>query len=349
MTKKELFDKLPTPDINARILVLTHTDLDGSGCNLLLKSVFKNVTTKYCSNGIMSYEIKNAVCNPEVSKDYDYIFATDISCKEADAEKIQNNPNHSKLIILDHHGSANDLNQYKWACIQSELVEDSFRKDLYPIHANGLSSGTSLVYDYLDYKGYLDNSASDDKSNLMKEFVHIVASYDTWDWVNVFGNEKKFNDMAVIFDIYRSEYFEQTMLEKWNLGKSNFNENDEFLLKIEKIRIDAYLENVQKGYHTGNLHINDKWYSTVFCCSDKYMSETFEHMKTTYPDYDVYMINYGSGLSFRATKSDINIGEIMKPLGGGGHAGAGGIKIEINNQVELIEKTLNSNLYIDEN
>ena len=348
MTKNDLFDKLPAPDVNAKILVLTHTDLDGSGCNLLLKSVFKNITTKYCSNGVMSYEIKNAICNPDISKDYDYIFATDISCNDNDAEKIQANPNHTKLIILDHHCSAESLNQYNWACIHSALVDDSFRKALYPIDTKGLSSGTSLVYDYLEHKGYLANLFSDEKINLIKEFVHIVASYDTWDWVYVFNSEKEYNNMAVLFDIYRSEYFEKTMMEKWNEGVSNFNDKDEFLLEIEQIRINAYIENVQKGYHTGNLHLGEKWYSTVFCCSDKYMAETFEHMKMTYPDYDIYIINYGSGLSFRAVKPEINIGEIMKPLGGGGHAGAGGIKIDINNQVELIEKTLDSKLYVDE-
>ena len=50
-------------------------------------------------------------------------------------------------------------------------------------------------------------------------------------------------------------------------------------------------------------------------------------MRQNYKDADIYIINYGSGLSFRASRDDLHVGELCKRLGGGGHKGAGGMKI----------------------
>ena len=50
-------------------------------------------------------------------------------------------------------------------------------------------------------------------------------------------------------------------------------------------------------------------------------------MKENYADTDIYIINYGNGLSFRVTREDINIGQLVTLWGGGGHPGAAGVKI----------------------
>lgn len=346
MTKKALFNKFKNINPNDKILLLTHTDLDGDGPAILLKLLFPNVTVQHCANNTMSYDIKNAVCNKDINVLYDTIIVTDISCTEKDAEKINKNPNNKKLILLDHHTTALYLNKYKWACVQNEIIEDSFRKDYYPKNSNGLSSGTSLLYDFLEYKGY-DSYIN---KPLVKTFVHLIATYDTWDWNTIFNKNEKFTILNTLHNIYGDNMFEKEMIKKLtNPNETNlFSELDTIILNIEQNRIDDYLERIKKCIHTGNIEINGKHHSIVFCNSNNYPMETFEMMKTQYPDYDLYLINYGTGLSIRSEKDDIDVGALTKQFGGGGHKGAGGVKIKSDLLIDTIEKTLGSStLFID--
>ena len=91
--------------------------------------------------------------------------------------------------------------------------------------------------------------------------------------------------------------------------------------------------------------MNDQYYSCVFCFSDNYLNETFECMESLYPDTSIYFICYGNGISFRSRNDNINIGELVRPLGGGGHKGAGGIKIPIDMQLNYLEDILDAVIY----
>ena len=126
------------------------------------------------------------------------------------------------------------------------------------------------------------------------------------------------------------------------------NETDNLLLELEQHRIQTHLESIKKCINTGNIIINGKMYSCVFCTNSQYMSETFEFMKNEYENYDLYFINYGTGISFRATKEEINVANIVKIFGGGGHPGAGGTKIPFDIQKDYLEKILNATIYVDE-
>lgn len=344
MNKETAFKNLITPNHNDKILLLTHNDADGSGASIVIKSIFPNVTTKHCTNSNMSYEIKNAVCNE--SDNYDFIFACDISCNEDDATIIQSDPNHKKLLILDHHITAEHLNKYSWAFIESNIIDDSRLTAYYPNNILGKSSGASLMFDYMDYNGFTKHVKN---IYLLIEIVHLIAAYDTWDWVNVFEKDIIFEQFNILFNIYKPDMFEEKMLEHINSSSTSvFDETDKLLLKIENNRINDYLSNIQKSFTTGNMMLAEKYHSIVFCTTDNYLSQTFELMKTQYPDYDIYLINYGTGIALRATKPDINVGKIAKMFGGGGHPGASGLKIPFEYQKELIEKTFSSTLYVDE-
>jgi c-di-AMP phosphodiesterase-like protein len=153
-----------------------------------------------------------------------------------------------------------------------------------------------------------------------------------------------------LFDIYDTDAFEDSMISKIknNLCNTMLDDTDIMVLAIEQHRINNHLAGVEKGFHTGNLKMNNKYYSVVFCSNDKYLNNTFDHMKDIYPDYDLYIINYGSGIGVRATKPDINVGAILKTIGGGGHAGAGGVKISLENQAAYLANALSADLYVDD-
>lgn len=346
MTKHDLFHKLTKPKLTDRILLLTHTDLDGAGPSILMQAIFDNVTVQHCTNSTMSYDIKNAIMNDELNAQYDFIIACDISCNEHDAEVINNSSRCDKLVVLDHHLTATALNDYKWACVTSTIPEDSYRMDY--ISDACSHSGTSLMYDYLDYCNLIDRINNLD---ICMDLVNQIALYDTWDWVNIYGktnlNPYKLN---TLFYIYGTEMFECNMINLIsNFSQDSlFNDTDNLLLKLEAQKISNHLSKVEKGFNTGNILMNNKYYSIVFCNDTEYMSDTFDHMKNIYPDYDLYIINYGTGISMRATKPEINIGLISKQFGGGGHAGAGGFKIPFETQVAYIAQAFNATIYVDE-
>lgn len=350
MNKVDAFAKLRIPKPTDKILLLTHTDLDGSGPVVLMTDIFPNLTVQHCSNGTMSFDIKNAICNPDVNETYDFCIATDISCDENDAEKINANPHCQKLILLDHHPTSTSLNKYNWACVQVAPFDDSYRMKYYEAadKEKAHTSATSLVYDYLEYAGYIGDNASL-ASEKAKYLVHLIACYDTWDWHEIFNDDPLCEKLDKLFDVYGYKRMENKLLAYLRESDTTFfNETDDLLLDIESEKIENHLANIQKCFRTGNLYMNDKYYSVVFCHSSNYLMETFDCMKDLYPDFDIYLIDYGTGLSLRSIKPEVHIGNLMKPLGGGGHAGAGGTKVSFDLLNEVIEQTLHANLYIDE-
>lgn len=352
MTKSEVFNKLPkTLSPDAKILLLTHTDADGAGATVILKSIFKDVTVKHCSNNTMSYEIKNAVTEMEIADNYDYIIACDISLNAVDAECVNMTSDKKKLIVLDHHPTAIGLNKYKFACIHPELIEDSFRAEKFKAagNMNGLSSGTSLMYDYMDHIGLINNVPN---LPLLQKMIHLIASYDTWDWFTIFNKEPIYNDFQSLCDIYGIDLYEESLIKKINeFDRTDvFNDTDRLLLKIEDTKIKFHIDSIKKYIVRANINMpfdnTRKDYDCVYVYANKYLQETFEYMKTTYPDVDLYIINYGSGLSFRAMKPEVNVGAIVSQYHGGGHPGAGGFKIPFNEQKAHMERILNATITI---
>ena len=344
------------PAKNAKVLLLTHIDADGSGASIVFRAVFDDITVRYCSNGFMSENIRKAVC--EEADKYDYIIACDISCNAEDAEAIDRSNGKKKFVLLDHHISAIDLNKYDWAIVKPEITVGSFRH----LHSyntthmlkDGHSSGASLAYDFAEYAGlipakskYSQSPALERSIYTLQELVTLIAGYDTWDWVNLFNKDREYKDINTLFGIYGQEMFEERFLNKVLGGEDIFDETDYLLLKIESEKINSYLKRTEKGFKTGTLTSGDTEYSAVFVSANDYLADVFARMQEVYPGYDLYVASYGTGISVRATKPEINVGEIVKKVGGGGHAGAGGIKIKQDIILNLIGNTIGMTLTVD--
>ena len=150
---EQYFAKLAKVNENSRIL--THTDLDGAGAAVLLKSFFRDgVDVIHCPNDMMSRMIRDKASDPDTAKEYDLMIVSDISCSEEDAEYVDKHKQVA-LVLLDHHQTAVGLNRFSWACVQPLLLKGSYRDSiLYETGAVSVhSSGTSLVYDYMEYCG----------------------------------------------------------------------------------------------------------------------------------------------------------------------------------------------------
>ena len=347
MTKQKLFTPLLrlSKDIDKKVLLLTHIDIDAAGAAILIKLLYPNADIKYCTNGAMSREIKYHVTNNDIADNYDYILACDISLSEEDAEEVNACKNKSKFVLLDHHPSALRLNKYDWACCQVELLEDCYRKSKYYGEADGFSSGASLMYDYLEFNGMFDDFEKDEL-DFIKILIHHIASYDTWDWNNVFNRCAASDRLNTLSEIYDVELFVDKYVGRiYDCNYVLFNDVDKLFLSAEERKIASHRERIKNSFELRTLYHNDKYYSIVYAYGGEYMQDTFEFMKELYPDKDLYIINYGAGISLRSVKADINVGNIAMEYGGGGHEGAGGFKIPYEMLEEHMEQILRGTLY----
>lgn len=343
------FHKLPKITKNNKILLLTHTDMDGSGPVIFLKSIFKDIDVEHCPNALMSKTIKQKATDADVAKQYDTIIVCDISCTENDAEIINKYKKIKNLILLDHHITATALNKYSWACVEPNLLEDTYRNNyLYGINKKpSRSSGTSLLFDYLTYCELIQNIPN---IHLAEELNFFIAGYDTWDWAELFDKDIRFQNLDTLFETYGFTEFENAYIKRLSNPEETelFNETDHLLLRIAETKRQVHTDKIRRTMSTGNVKFNDEYLTFVFCFSTEYLQNTFDVMKEDYPDSDLYIVDYGNGLSFRAIKENINIAEIVKPLGGGGHPGAGGLSISFEDRKELIENILHTSLFFDE-
>lgn len=326
MKRDEAFKKLVKPHKDDKVLLLTHIDMDAAGAEILCRRVFKDITVKHLNNNKMSDGILYNVTTNNDSNKYDLILIDDISCSLDVANKVDELKDTMKIVLLDHHNTAEELNKYSWASVVSELLEDSFMVDKYDEPSKAHSSGASLMCDYLEYNGLLE------ETEFIKELIHVIAAYDTWDWHNLLGENVRYPNMDKLCDIYGLEDFVDEMYER---SLANYTANNLFTSKdLDKLvryqeKVDEYLESIKDNIVESTLTLENDEYSIAWCFTSSYLQETFSLMKEMLPNKDLYIIDFGSGVSLRTDNPDLHVGMFAKKrYGGGGHPGAAGFRLK---------------------
>lgn len=291
-----------------KVKLFTHTDFDGISNSILayLAFVEENVDVEYCNYDDVDKKVRDFWFGEELMN-YDKVFITDISIKEELAIMIDatliNHKDLPKLILIDHHKTALNLNKYDWCAVN---IEDE----------KGLCSGTSLFFEYLNENEYLLSDTEDYCFESLKEFVEIVRRYDTWEFKTKYHVEipKKFNDLLYILG--RDEFID-SILDKIEIHCDlTFNNAENLLLELRQKDIDKYIKTKNKylikhpvgGYNAG----------IVF--AELYVSELGNEICKLNPDIDfVAIINPSHSVSYRTIK---DVSEIAKMYEGGGHAKA---------------------------
>jgi len=129
---------LPQFKKNKKNILVTHTDLDGIGCEILFRTI-TGIENKKVYN--VNYNNVDDTINEILNKiDKDYcnnnitLTITDISINEETAKRLNRYVKENKLnvILFDHHKTALWLNnKYSWANVNLDFC------------------GTKLYYDYL--------------------------------------------------------------------------------------------------------------------------------------------------------------------------------------------------------
>jgi len=147
----------------AKVLSISHNDLDGVGAQILLGHVFKNIEYIECSY----YNIDKTLIsiNPE---DYDVVFITDISPKIIEIlDRFDN------AILIDHHQNA--VNNPK--------------KHIY---VNYKYSGTYLT------NHFLEKMYGEELMSPYKKMVKLVNDYDMW--ILKYKGSKILNDLYGMYN-----------------------------------------------------------------------------------------------------------------------------------------------------
>jgi len=263
-----------------------------------------------------------------------FVIVADLNFTEEYAERVENELDTSRFILLDHHGHAMYLNQYDWAFVLSHDEESLY-----------LSSGT-LLYSMFCVANFNCNLILDTIIDLAMN----TALYDTWFWSSNFDytrelSEKYFGnrpeDICMLFKSMSKDKYAQHVLNNINNFHDIFDNDDK--LKIKFMR-DMTRKTIYRYYHNMRIvNIDDKKIGIVF--GDNEVSAVGNFILRANRELSYFaMVNLNSNQIYLRCRNDYDVKEIAIRNGGGGHTQAAGfpmIDILFNDKflIDLLSKT----------
>lgn len=307
-----------------RIKLFTHTDLDGVSCYIILRSELPenefDIDVEFLDIPVVNDRLTEFFNNDD-HKSYYNVIVSDLSCNEAVAEQINIlNGNNPYIKLYDHHETA------YW-------LQDTYPEWATVTHDSNLC-GTSLMYNYaLRLKFSEDAAIIEERSH--KTFVRDVALWDTWHWKDF----EEFNDaenLSTLLTILGRDTFIERMLN--NLSNDSIIDVwSQELIDIEKSRCDLYINNKDGEENKEILIYPIDGYDFGVVFGSEYTSKLGNTLNTRHPNLDGIIIVTDYGISFRTIHDYVNVGEIAKKFGGGGHAKAAGINFTDEHKKTLLD------------
>lgn len=288
-----------------KILLFTHkNDIDGMGNAILAKLAFDNVDYILCETFDLQQKVNEFISNGKIYN-YDKIYITDL-CLEEELLSLINKDEKlkDKIQIIDHHKTYDDEKYTKYSFVKVQLKNDK-----------GLCCGTSLFYEHLTNNELLE------ESSIMNEFVELTRLHDTWEWKNIYNNEKA-RELAILFDALGTEGYINFMYEKLNTeDEFNFNEIETILINNKKIVINDAIEGYLKQiYYREILGMK----AAIIFINYEFRNEIAEYLRENNYDIDfVMMISLDRGVvSYRSVKENVSVRKVAEYYNGKGHDAA---------------------------
>lgn len=292
-----------------KVLLFTHEqDIDGMGNVLLGAKAFNEfdyVTVK-------TFEVNKKVgdkIDDGTIYNYDYVFVTDVCIKEPLLKQINEDSElRNKIIVLDHHKSEIEEGNNKYDFVNIIVENDK-----------GKTSGTSLFYEYLLDKGYLE------KNDTLDELVELTRQYDTWEWKSIYNNPKA-RKLHIIFEVLGYEEYIKIMsrIIKEDNGIC-FNEDEERIINKFDKDLEDEINTIIDGMKLYEVNVDGINYRIGYVkCFYKYRNDINEIvMKDNKFDIDmVGMIMLDTEtVSYRLVK-DVDASKVAVYFGGKGHKAA---------------------------
>lgn len=289
-------------------ILFSHCDMDGIGAGIVFKKMFGLASeVHYLGYNSINDRIKHRLHQLRASGETPTIYMVDISVNEEVANILDAYPGEKHL--LDHHESAKWLNKYRWATVDTS------------------SCGTKLLFEYVPYlqKGVLAEYT---------EFVHHVNDYDLW--IHEHSLSKELNRLFYILGIDR---FESRML---NDPKPDFTDTEVLLLTLEDEAFEKYTNKVDRAM------AQYEWNGEPFCgiaYVDRFQSEVAHELMDRNDLEMVALVDINARKVSLRSKGEVNVSQIAKVFGGGGHPNASGFEITTESRMtasKLNEELLNA-------
>lgn len=300
-----------------RIMNITHTDLDGVACGLLLEEIYgKHTQVKHVNNGYVDSTVEDLITTGEINQ-YDKVYITDLAITSTElAERIDKDYG-EKVQIIDHHLTAKWLNKYSWALV---VEKQNNRKE----------AGISLLWKYLKANGLTDHYGKQAGTRIKRvnvgQFVETVRSYDTWEWYETNNYPaKQLNDLFFLKSI---SDFRERMVR--NQLSPQLTKLEEGLLEGVQCKINKHLETKRKQLQEMEHTVGEQTYTYGVVFAEDYISELGNMLSEENPHLDVIvMIDLGrKRMSYRTIHNHVDCSKLAKDLGGGGHSKASGSPID---------------------
>ena len=285
-----------------KVLLFTHkNDIDGMGNAILAKLAFDSVDYVLCETFDLKKKVEEYLKNKKIYE-YEKIFITDLCLGEENLKQIDEDEKlKGKFQIIDHHKTYEDEKYTRFSFVQVKLNND-----------HGLCCATSLFYEYLLSNNYLV------RNDAIDEFVELTRQHDTWEWKNIYNNEKS-RELAILFDAIGINGYIKFIYEKLLKEQTfEYNEIERMLINNKKIEISEVVEEyLDKIYYKNILDLK----AGIIFINYEYRNELAEYLRENKYDIDfVMMISLDRGVvSYRSTKDGISVRKVAEYFGGKGH------------------------------
>lgn len=266
---------------------ITHNDLDGVGCAILLEKVFPDIqifSIDYRElNDLLPVVLAKAV--------NDKVFITDISLNGEQAVLCNN---HGQVQHIDHHSSNKKISDaYDWS------FTDTSHCATY--HLFKMLSNYAHLEDYQD-------------------FVELVDNYDTWGQGTQPSEEAQ--DLNRLLKMIGAETFVARF--KFS-GSVELSETELAIIAVDRFQEEQYL----KFALTRTQAMKDPDdHVFLLISAEQFTSSLGNYLLQQFPEADYVLIldTLRDKASLRS-KGAVDVGELAKSCGGGGHKKAAGFQL----------------------
>lgn len=276
-----------TNSMGLKVVIITHIDLDGSGCEIILRKMYPNATVIR-----VNYGFEEDMANRKLIAEADLVFIVDMSVSKEFATLLDNTTKTAgkTVWLMDHHDSAirkYDGQYYDW------MILDTNR------------SGTQIVYDAFKHVPEVAPYG---------ELARLVNDYDLW---------KHEDENSIKLQFLWSGLGKDTFCDRF-LENPNLTFSDEETEVMDN-SYNKYLESYEKALPTIEIYTHPDGSRFAYCqieysaslVASRILKENVENF-----EWLVCLNPYRGSLSFRSLNHPIN--QIAESLGGGGHSTAAG-------------------------
>lgn len=306
-----------------KVLLFTHkNDIDGMGNAILSQLAFDDVN--YVLSGTFDLTEKvEGYYNDGSIYDYDRVYVTDLCLEEPILSKIAEDKKlQGKIQVFDHHKTFANPKYTNYPFIHVQIGDE-----------NGLCCGTSLFYQHLLAEGLINP-----ENNAIKEFVELTRQHDTWEWKNIYNNEKA-RDLSILFDALGYDGYITLITEKLknpDTKEFDFNSMEKTLIENRKQQITEMCE-----FYANRIFYKEilGMKAGIVFITYEYRNELAEYFRENNFDMDfTMMIALDPGVvCYRSVKDDIKVRPVAEYFGGKGHDKAGSNPITEEMQTEILK------------